>query len=967
MMAVNDLMARTQKETRSLLTITRKELRSYFLSPVAFIFLGVFLLVTLFIFFTQARFFARDLADVRPLFNWLPLLLIFLVSAITMRQWSEEQKMGTLEVLLTLPLRTTDLVLGKFLAGFLLLTLALALTLPLPITVEMLGDLDWGPVFGGYIAALLLGSTYLSIGLCVSARTDNQIVALMVTALIGSLLYIIGADGFVGFFGNEMGELLRQLGTGSRFESIERGVLDLRDLLYYGSLTLFFLLLNIYFLEMKRLEKQPLDGNSKRPVMRLSLLLIGLNLFALNLWFSHVTSARADLTQHGEYSISEVTEGVLSRLEEPLVIRGYFSEKTHPLLSPLVPRIRDFLTEYEVMGGGHVDVKFFDPNKDEKLEEEINEQYDIKSRPFEVMDRHERSLINSYFHILIRYGKEHVVLSFDDLIEVHVDENELRVRLRNLEYDITRSIKKVMEGSQSIDSIIARTDNSPKLTAYISDKEQLPEKLQEVPERLEGVLKSLAEKSGGRFSYELLNPDKDRALAREIARKYGFKPMALDLFNQERFYFYMLFSSGDRLEPIFPQGEMSEAKLREDIEAAIKRSTPGFLKTVALLTEQPQQQQMPPMPGMRMPPQQRPDFQNLEHSFSEDFQFKRLKLDDGVVPSDVDVLIVAKPGKLDRKQQYAIDQYLMRGGALIVLSGAHKIKAGRTGINSAGKIDPSLKELLKSYGVEFEDAFVMDPKNANFPIPVRERKGPFVMERIELKPYPFFPNIRQEGFAEAHVAFSRIPNIILNWGSALKVNAGEGVESEILLKSSEDSWLYSKSDIQPDYKSHPKMGFEVPKETSSKPLAVTMVGRFESFFKDKASPLYKLKEGEKPEGAKADHTGRNLLQSPPDARLVVIGSEEFVSDLGTRVAMQMGGGLYRGNQMLIHNLVSWALEDTEMLKIRSAGAFARTLDVASEDRSTYEWGNYIVAILSLFAVLGLAFSRRLMIKPMDLS
>ena len=114
---------------QSVISITRKEVRAHFLSPVALIFLGVFLLITLFTFFTQSRFFMRGIADVRPLFQWMPVLLIFLVAAVTMRQWSEEQKMGTLEILLTLPLKTSELVVGKFLAGLFLVIVALAFTL----------------------------------------------------------------------------------------------------------------------------------------------------------------------------------------------------------------------------------------------------------------------------------------------------------------------------------------------------------------------------------------------------------------------------------------------------------------------------------------------------------------------------------------------------------------------------------------------------------------------------------------------------------------------------------------------------------------------------------------------------------------------------------------------------------------------------------------------------------------------
>ncbi|MCA9975899.1 MAG: ABC-2 transporter permease, partial [Anaerolineales bacterium] len=145
---------------RQVLAITRKELNSYFGSPLAIIFLGTFLAAVLFIFFTVETFFARGVADIRPLFRWMPILLIFLLAALTMRQWSEEQRSGTQELLLTLPVSPLNLVLGKFLAVMGLISLALALTLPLPITVGLLGNLDWGPVLGGYLAALLMAAAY---------------------------------------------------------------------------------------------------------------------------------------------------------------------------------------------------------------------------------------------------------------------------------------------------------------------------------------------------------------------------------------------------------------------------------------------------------------------------------------------------------------------------------------------------------------------------------------------------------------------------------------------------------------------------------------------------------------------------------------------------------------------------------------------------------------------------------------
>jgi len=213
-----------------ILRVARKELASFFGSPVAYLFIGAFLAACLFVFFWVDAFFARNLADTRPLFDWMPLLLIFLAAALTMRLWSEERRAGTLEVLATLPVATWKLVLGKFLAALALVAVALALTLPLPVTVSILGPLDWGPVLGAYLATLLLAAAYIAIGLFVSARTDNPIVALIGTTLLCVVFYLIGSPALTGLFGHGAGEVLRLFGTGARFESITRGVIDLRDL-----------------------------------------------------------------------------------------------------------------------------------------------------------------------------------------------------------------------------------------------------------------------------------------------------------------------------------------------------------------------------------------------------------------------------------------------------------------------------------------------------------------------------------------------------------------------------------------------------------------------------------------------------------------------------------------------------------------------------------------------------------------
>ncbi len=383
---------------------------------MALIFVGVFLAATLFTFFWVETFFARGIADVRPLFRNMPLLLIFLTAALTMRQWSEEEQSGALEILLTLPVQGWQLVLGKFLAVMALVLLALALTLFLPLTVGILGNLDWGPVFGGYVAAILLAAAYTAIGLFISSRTDNPLVALILTGLAGGLLYLVGTRSVVDFFSGA-GDLLRALGAGSRFESIERGVIDLRDLIYYGTITALFLILNMVSLDSKRWSRGQRTLSYRRGVW-IAVALVLLNLLALNLWLHPLHGLRLDLTAGRQYSLSQPTRDLLNSLSEPLLIRAYISQRTHPLLAPLTPTIADMLREYEIAGAGQVTAEVVDPISDPDIEAEAVQTYGIRPTPFRESGRYETSVINSYFDILIRYGDQTSIINFQDLIEV---------------------------------------------------------------------------------------------------------------------------------------------------------------------------------------------------------------------------------------------------------------------------------------------------------------------------------------------------------------------------------------------------------------------------------------------------------------------------------------------------------------------------------------------------------------------
>ena len=487
--------------------ITRKEFGSFFSSPIAYIFIGVFLAANLFIFFWVETFFSRNISEIRPLFTWMPILLIFLSAAVTMRSWAEERRSGTLELLLTSPVPPAALVLGKFFACLALVALSLMLTLPLPVTVSFMGPLDWGPVLGGYLATLFLAAAYISIGLYVSVKSDNQIVSLIVTVLVCSLFYLIGSDTLVSFFGNRGAEILQMIGTGSRFDSITRGMIDLRDLYYYLALMGIFLTLNIYGLERIRWVDNP--NNVRHTRWRLLSGLVIANFLVANFWLAPVNAFRADMTTGNIYSISKTTRNYLNQLKEPLLIRGYFSAQTHPLLAPLVPRIRDLLREYGVAGSGKVHVEFIDPLEHPDLEQEAGQKYGIRPVPFQTASKYQSSVTNSYFDILIQYGDQFETLGFRDLIEVKSSgERDLEVELRNPEYDITRAIKKVLYSYQGGGDLFSDIGKPVKFSGYMSPDNQLPKELVQLKGELQTILTELQEKGKGLFSSEIVDPNK---------------------------------------------------------------------------------------------------------------------------------------------------------------------------------------------------------------------------------------------------------------------------------------------------------------------------------------------------------------------------------------------------------------------------------------------------------------------------
>lgn len=213
------------------LNIFRKELKGYFISPIAYIVISIFLVLTGWFFFST--FFLYGQAEMRNFFTLLPMVFSFIIPAITMRLFSEEFNTGSYELLLTMPVSSVNIIMGKFLAATAFVAIMLMPTFLYAIFISFLGDLDWGPVIGGYIGAILLGAAFSSIGLLASSLTKNQIIAFIIGMTFCFLLTLI--DKMLFFMPEAMLNVFQYFGADFHFQNISKGILDTRDILYFLS------------------------------------------------------------------------------------------------------------------------------------------------------------------------------------------------------------------------------------------------------------------------------------------------------------------------------------------------------------------------------------------------------------------------------------------------------------------------------------------------------------------------------------------------------------------------------------------------------------------------------------------------------------------------------------------------------------------------------------------------------------
>src|SRR3989338_6016214 len=337
-------------------SIFTRELFSYFNSPIAYIFIVVFVVLINGMYMSQ--FFLVGKADMRYFFSMLPIALCVFIPAITMRLWAEERKGNTFELLLTFPMQTYKLVLGKFLAGFVFYVMALAGTLFIPVMLSLVGKPDMGPIIGGYAGAIFAGAFFLSLGIFVSGLCKDQIVSFIIAMVACYFFYLSGLDFMAGIVDGWLpgvGSFIKtNFGMTRHFVSFQRGVIDNRDILYFAVMTTVFLALNMFSIEDRLRPKAKVFFSTAVGIC------IAISM-VLNSLFMDIPLGRFDLTENKLYTVTGAAKKILGGLQAPVMVKLYITpqEKMPTALKNLEQDISDSLDELKVISGGNLDYKVF--------------------------------------------------------------------------------------------------------------------------------------------------------------------------------------------------------------------------------------------------------------------------------------------------------------------------------------------------------------------------------------------------------------------------------------------------------------------------------------------------------------------------------------------------------------------------------------------------------------------------------
>ncbi|MEZ5502159.1 MAG: Gldg family protein [Halioglobus sp.] len=400
-----------------------------------------------------------------------------------------------------------------------------------------------------------------------------------------------------------------------------------------------------------------------------------------------------------------------------------------------------------------------------------------------------------------------------------------------------------------------------------------------------------------------------------------------------------------------PTQNFDPTAFRLALDAGLKRFATGFTKIVALSLPQIDPQMAQYQIGG-------PTFSTLEKAVTREYGIRPEDLSDGSVAPDADILAVVAPRQLDQKSIFAIDQFLMRGGTVILATSPFTAEL------SGGKLrlrdwDSNLQQWLAHNGLDIRKTLVLDKQNARLPAPIARQSGDYEFRDVQMIDYPYFIDLRPPGLAADHPVTGNLPQVTMAWASPIVVEPDPARRVSVLLESSPDSWLRKSMNIMPslDADGHSNLVAPTPDRNSAnaapvtarRTLGVAVQGRFNSFFTDTASPWDPSDIHSAPTKPGLTAPDASVIaRSPESARIVLYSSNDFMDDQILNSIVAGSGTQYLGPLQLFMNTLDWGLQDEQLLDIRSRGHFNRSLSpMERQTQLLIEYFNYGLALLWL--------------------
>ena len=385
-----------------ILTVAKREFAGYFDHATAYILLVIFLGINFYFYFQEAYLLGE--ASLRPMLSLLPWLLLFFIPAVCMRSFAEERNAGTLELVLAQPIQVLEFLLGKFAGVLLFMLVAMAGTLGIPLGLTLGADLQWGVIFSQYLGSMFLISALAAVGLWASSLTRNQVTAFIIGVTVSFALYLIGLPTVTLSLPGPLAAAAARLGVLGHFSNVARGVIDLRDVLYFAALATAFLSLTYFSVMRERLSRErPAYGRLRVGVLGL----VGIAIFAA--LAGAQLRGRLDLTPGKVYTLSPPTADLLRGLDDLVTLKLFQSAELPVQLAPVSRDVDDLLRDLDATGGSNVNLVRADPDEDPDAEEEAG-LLGIRPVPFQIRADDEVSYQERYFALAVQYAGENQVI-----------------------------------------------------------------------------------------------------------------------------------------------------------------------------------------------------------------------------------------------------------------------------------------------------------------------------------------------------------------------------------------------------------------------------------------------------------------------------------------------------------------------------------------------------------------------------